>query len=531
LCARGSGPVTSRLRYMLAARPQSLEERQMPKFSVSKSAPDAVKCDVLVVPVFEQLALGPGGREVEKALGTTLKDITETTAVLGRPSKQFDGELGDSVAVTTLGKLPAKQVLFVGLGEKDKADAWIARRAGGVAARRVGGGKIVATTLPLGIDASPAEAVRAFVEGFVLGSYRYLRYKAEQDGRPNRVESVVLLAGKDWEPKAIKAAMDHAVAVAEGTNLARDLTNTPAGDKSPQSLADEARKMARNGLKVNVLTEKELKAKGFGGILGVGRGSPKPPRLIELIYQPAKAKRTVAFVGKGITFDSGGINLKPSDSGIDWMKMDMGGGGAVLGAMHAIAKLKPKVAVRGYVATAENMPDGNALKPGDVITHYGGKTVEIGNTDAEGRLVMADAIVYARERGADVVIDIATLTGAMMVALGHKMFGVIGEPRDEVRAVLDAAERAGEPAWELPLNREYAEVMKSDIADLRNVASKNVGGGAITAALFLKEFAGDTPWVHMDIAGPAKSDEDQYENPKWATGAGVRTLIEYVMGQ
>jgi leucyl aminopeptidase len=382
------------------------------------------------------------------------------------------------------------------------------------------------------VNGSAPEAVRAFVEGFVLGSYRYLRYKAKQNGRPNRVESVIMLAGKGWEPKSIKAAMDHAVAVAEGTNLARDLTNTPAGDKSPESLAIEARKMARDGLKVNVLNEKELKAKGFGGILGVGRGSPaKPPRLIELVYQPAKAKRTVAFVGKGITFDSGGINLKPSESGIDWMKMDMGGGGAVLGAMLAIAKLKPKVAVRGYVATAENMPDGDALRPGDVITHYGGKTTEIGNTDAEGRLVMADAIVYARERGADVVIDIATLTGAMMIALGHKMFGVIGEPRSEVRAVLDAAERAGEPAWELPLNRDYEDVMKSDIADLRNVANKSVGGGAITAALFLKEFAGDTPWVHVDIAGPAKSDEDYYENPKWATGAGVRTLVEYVMGQ
>ena len=503
----------------------------MPKFSVSKTAPDKVKCDVLVVPVFEQLVLGPGAREVEKALGSTVKELSEHVPVLGRPSRQFTGALGDSILVQTMGKLPATQVLFVGLGDKQDANARTIRRAGGVAARRVGGGKVVATTLPLATSGSAPEKVRALVEGFVLGSYRYLRYKAEQDGRPNRVESVILLAGKGWEPKSIKAAMDHAVAVAEGTNLARDLTNTPAGDKSPQSLADEARKMAKNGLKVNVLNEKELKAKGFGGLLGVGRGSPKPPRLIELIYEPARAKRTVAFVGKGITFDSGGINLKPSDSGIDWMKMDMGGGGAVLGAMHAIARLKPKVAVHAYVATAENMPDGNALKPGDVITHYGGITTEIGNTDAEGRLVMADAIVYARERGADVVIDIATLTGAMMVALGHKMFGVIGEPRSEVRAVLDAAERAGEPAWELPLNREYAEVMESDIADLRNVASKNVGGGAITAALFLKEFAGDTPWVHVDIAGPAKSDEDHYENPKWATGAGVRTLIEYVMGQ
>ena len=502
----------------------------MPTFSVSKGAAKAAKSDVLAVPVYEGLKLGPGAKEAQDALGSTVKELSEHVPVLGKPSKQFTGELGDAILVQTLGKLPAKQVLFVGMGPEKEANVGTIRRAGAIAARRVGGGKSVATTIPQAAGAS-ADSVRGFVEGFLLASYRYLQYRAEQNSRPNRVESVVLLAGDGWEPKAIKRAMDHAAAVAEGTNIARDLTNTPAGDKSPESLAQEARKIARNGLKVKVLNEKELAAKGFGGILGVGRGSPKPPRLIELIYEPSGAKRTIAFVGKGITFDSGGINLKPSDSGIDWMKMDMGGAGAVLGAMHAIAKLKPKVAVRAYVATSENMPDGNALHPGDVITQYGGKTVEIGNTDAEGRLVMADAIVYAKERGADVVVDIATLTGAMMVALGHKMFGVIGEPRAEVAKVLEAAERAGEPAWELPLNRDYFEVMKSDIADLRNVSSRNVGGGAITAALFLKEFVGDTPWVHIDIAGPAKSDEDFYENPKWATGSGVRTLVEYALGQ
>jgi leucyl aminopeptidase len=502
----------------------------MPTFSVSKSAVKDAKCDVLAVPVYEGLKLGPGAKDAQDALGTSLKELTEHVPVAGKPSKQFTGELGDSILVQTLGKLPAKQVLFVGIGPEEDVGAGTVRRAGAIAARRVGGGKVVGTTIPQAIGDAPG-SVRAFVEGFLLGSYRYLRYRSEQNSRPNRVESVVLLAAKGWEPKSVKAAMDHAAAVVEGTNLARDLTNTPAGDKSPESLAQEARKIARNGLKVKVLSEKELAAKGFGGILGVGRGSPKPPRLIELRYDPPGAKRTIAFVGKGITFDSGGLNLKPSDSGIDWMKMDMGGAGAVLGAMLTISKLKPKVAVHAYVATSENMPDGNALHPGDVITQYGGKTVEIGNTDAEGRLVMADAIVYAKERGADVVVDIATLTGAMMIALGHKMFGVIGEPRDEVQKVLDAAERAGEPAWELPLNREYLHVMKSDIADLRNVASKNVGGGAITAALFLKEFAGDTPWVHIDIAGPAKSDEDHYENPKWATGAGVRTLVEYALGQ
>src|SRR5438132_12945810 len=419
-----------------------MKERSMPKFSVSRDVAKAIKCDVLAVPVFEQLELGPGAKDAESALGTTLKELTEHVPVLGKPSKQFTGELGDAILVQTLGKLPAKQVLFVGLGDKADINVGTARRAGAVAARRAGGGKVVGTTIPLAVKGKPAESVRAFVEGFALASYRYLRYKAEQNGRPNRVESVLLIGGSGWDTRAIKAAIDQGTVIAEGTNIARDLTNTPAGDKSPESLAQEARRIARNGLKVKVLDEKELEAKGFGGIIGVGRGSPKPPRLIELRYEPPGAKRTIAFVGKGITFDSGGLNLKPTDRGIDWMKMDMGGAGAVLGAMHAIAKLKPKVAVHAYIATSENMPDGNALHPGDVITQYGGKTVEIGNTDAEGRLVMADAIVYARERGADVVLDIATLTGAMMIALGHYMFGVIGEPRSEVQKVLDAAERA-----------------------------------------------------------------------------------------
>jgi leucyl aminopeptidase len=502
----------------------------MPTFNISQDAAKSAKCDVLAVPVFDGLALGPGAKEAEAALGSSVQELAEHVPVVGKPSKQFKGALGDAILVQTMGRLPAKQVLFVGLGPKDEAGAWVARRAGAMAARAAGGGAVLATTIPQAIKGKPAGAVRVFVEGFCLASYRYLRYKAKQDSRPNRVQTVTLLGTKSWDTRAVKQAITIGTVIADGTALARDLTNTPSGHKSPESLADEARRIAKNGLKVKVLNERELEEKGFGGILGVGRGSPKPPRLIELRYEPSGAKRKVAIVGKGITFDSGGINLKPSE-GLDWMKSDMGGAGAVLGAMYAISKLKPKVAVRGYVASSENMPDGNALHPGDVITQYGGKTVEIGNTDAEGRLVMADAIVYAREQGADVVLDIATLTGAMMVALGHKVFGVIGEPRSEVRKVLDAADRAGEAAWELPLHKEYAPVMRSDIADLRNIPNKNVGGGAITAALFLKEFAGDTPWVHLDIAGPSKYDEDYFENPKWASGVGVRTLVEYVMSQ
>jgi leucyl aminopeptidase len=498
----------------------------MPTFRLSRENAADVACDVLAVPVFSGAQFGPGAREIEKALGARLQDVVDQAPLM---SKAFAGDLGEVCAIPTLGKLKCKQVLLVGLGDKAGAKGDVARKAGAQLARRVGGARTVATTLTQALRGDVNETLRAFVEGFLLASYKYEAYKRKQEGKPNRVDSVAII-----EPRAKGAAATKAIAyaetLAEGTNLARDLVNTPSGDKSPESLAAEARKMAGKGLKVKVWDEKELEAKGFGGILGVGRGSRKPPRLIQLRYEPAGARKTIAIVGKGITFDSGGLDLKPAD-GMESMKTDMGGGASVLGAMLAIAKLKPKVAVHGYIASAENMPDGNATRPGDVLKHYGGITSEVMNTDAEGRLVMADAIAYAAEHGADVIVDIATLTGACMVALGHWMFGVIGEPRAEVRKMLDAAERAGESAWELPLFKPYRKVLDSDIADLRNIANTNIGGGAITAALFLKEFAGDTPYVHLDIAGPSYSRDDSFERVKGASGAGVRTLVEYVLSQ
>ena len=498
----------------------------MPAFTLSKDPVASVATDALAIGVYADGSTGPGGKEVEAALGTTVAELLETGPLL---TKAFGGNLGDVVAVTTLGKTPAKQVLLVGLGKRaDAKGAATARKAGATLARKTGGARSVATTLPASIKGPAEEIAGAFAEGFLLGSYRFEKYKKKQEGKPNRIESVTVV-GK-YDGRKAKAAFERAQIIADATNLARDLVNTPSGDKSPESLAAEGRRIAGNGVKITVFDEKQLEAKGFGGILGVGRGSSKPSRLVQLRYEPAGAKRTVALVGKGITFDSGGINLKPS-GGLDWMKMDMGGAAAVLGTMQAIAKLKPKVRVHAYIATAENMPDGDAIRPGDVITHYGGITSEVGNTDAEGRLVMADAIAYAKEQGADVIVDIATLTGACMVALGHWMFGVMASSRADAKKMLDAAERAGEGAWELPLYEPYREAIRSEIADLRNINSLDIGGGAITAGLFLQTFAGDTPYIHVDIAGPAKSDSDRFERPKGATGAGVRTLIEYVLAQ
>jgi leucyl aminopeptidase len=492
----------------------------MPTFSLGGGSIETASADLLAVPVFTGPAGGPGADQIASRLGIKLKDLLEQSRI--------KGELGDAVVVPTLGKLTAKQVLFVGLGDKAKARAREIRKAGAVVAKRAGSAKTVATTVPQGAKGGAEELGAAFAEGFLLGSYRFDRYKASSNGeKPQRVESVTVIGAKGWDAKKFNAGTVRASVIADATSLARDLTNIPAMDKSPQMLADEAKRIAKGGggVTVKVLDEKQLAAGGYGGLVGVGRGSRKPPRLVEITYKPAGAKKHIALVGKGITFDSGGLDIKTQ--GMDWMKTDMAGAAAVLGVMQAISKLKPKgVAVTGIVCTAENMPDGNALHAGDVLTIRGGKTVEVGNTDAEGRLVMSDGIVHAKEKGADVIVDIATLTGACMVALGSKYFGVFSNDDKLGRDLTSAADRAGELAWVLPLAREYRKDIDSDIADLKNIGGRY--GGAITAALFLAEFAGDTTWAHLDIAGPARAESDDYEVPKGSTGAAVRTLVDWI---
>jgi leucyl aminopeptidase len=490
----------------------------MPVFKTVRAKATAIDCDVLAVPIYKGPSNGPGTSEVEQRLGASFKELLAAARAKGEP--------GEALLVPGLGTLKAKQVLLVGVGSKGDGAA-AARKAGAVVARKTGASATVATTITQAVGGPAADAAAAFVEGYLLGGYRFDRYKA--NGTKSKTKTVTIaLAGRGADDRAVRAAITRATVLAEGTALARDLTNTPAGDFTPESFAVEARRLAKTlPLTVKVLNEKDLRAGGFGGILAVGQGSDKPPRLVEIRYRPAGAKRHVALVGKGITFDSGGINLK--SDGLDWMKMDMGGGAAVMGAMLAVGKLKPKVAVTGLICSAENMPGGSALHPGDVITMKGGTTVEIGNTDAEGRLVMADGIVHAIQNKADVVVDIATLTGAMMVALGDKAFGVMGNDQAEIDRVLAAAERAGEHAWPFPLYTEYRKKIDSEIADIKNIGDRYAG--AITAGLFLKEFAGDTPWVHIDIAGPARSTVDDFETTKGATGAGVRTLVRWIEAQ
>jgi leucyl aminopeptidase len=314
--------------------------------------------------------------------------------------------------------------------------------------------------------------------------------------------------------------------VAEAVNWARDLVNTPAGDMPPAQIAREAQKMARQfGLPCKVWGEAELKKGGFGGILGVGAGSVNPPRLIELTYKGAGTATPIALTGKGIAFDSGGLSLKDA-AGMETMKMDMGGAASILGTMKAIARLKVKVNVIAAIPCSENMPSGSAQKPGDVIRHRGGKTSEVLNTDAEGRLVLADALAYLAEQGPACIVDTATLTGACMVALGTDVGGAIGTSDEVVDELIRAGEATGEPIWQLPLFADYRALIDSKVADIKNIGKRY--GGAITASWFLAEFVGETPWVHLDIAGPAFSEHGNDLGPAGGTGMPVRTLVRFL---
>jgi leucyl aminopeptidase len=362
--------------------------------------------------------------------------------------------------------------------------------------------------------------VQAFVEGIVLGAYSFDRYKS--DAKPSAIAKVVLVGsgGRAWTQAATTGA-----AIAEAVNWARDLVNEPGGSLTPTELAKAASAMARRaGLKVTVHDEAAIKRLKLGGLLGVNRGSAQPPRFVELTYEPAgRATGTLALVGKGITFDSGGLSLK-TGQGMMTMKCDMGGAAAVIGAMSVLPVVKPRVRVRAFVPMTDNMTGADATRPGDVLRIRNGKSVEVLNTDAEGRLILADALSLASEAEPDAIVDLATLTGACMVALGPSIAGLMGDG-EWISQVREAADRAGERVWPLPLPPDYRKQLDSPVADMKNIGGQY--GGSLTAGLFLKEFVADgIPWAHLDIAGPAFLDAEDGENPKGATGFGVRLLVE-----
>ncbi len=410
--------------------------------------------------------------------------------------------------------------LFLGLGDGSPAAM---RKAGAAVGRRVAPGKTLVTSVLLG---KPAEAVHAFIVGLLLGSYRWSQKRRETDGDDRAGEVRLLVAEPDGQAD-VRAA---AAAVAGAVALARDLTNTPSARKTPAWLADEAVAVAAGcGLTARVWDAGELAENGFGGLLAVGSGSARPPRLIELDYRPAQWQGHVVLVGKGITFDSGGLSLKPAD-GMKLMKTDMAGGAAVIAVMSALGRLGVRSRVTGLVAAAENMPSGSALRPGDVITHFGGRTVEVLNTDAEGRLVLADALAYANDvLRPNVMVDIATLTGAVRVALGTQMGAMYASDEQLAQSLLTAADLSGDALWRMPLVDDYADALDSPVADLANVPHGNrARAGSIDAALFLREFSGGRPWAHLDIAGAARSASDEGENTKGGTGYGTRLLLAWL---
>ena len=485
----------------------------MTTFSFSTDRPAEAKAGVLVAPVFTGPTFGPGADL--PGLERAYRDAKLT------------GKKGETLLVTKRDgdRFAAGAVLLVGVGDREAFDVTAMRRALAKTASSLGRFGHAATTFALSANSEGgSDVVQAAAEGLALGDYRFARYKSNDDGK--RLTKITVLG--EGDAKGGREAVRRAGIVAEAVAWARDLVNTPAGDLPPAQLAREAQKMAKaEELTCTVLTEAELKKRGFGGLIGVGQGSVNPPRLIQLEYRGGGSKRPIALTGKGIAFDSGGLSIKDA-KGMESMKIDMGGAASILATMQAIARLKPKVNVIAAIPSAENMPSGAAQKPGDVIRHYGGTTSEVLNTDAEGRLVLADALALLAEKRPACIIDTATLTGAAMIALGTEVGAAIGNDDALVQEIVSAGEAVGEPLWPLPLHRDYRRLIDSTVADVKNIGGDR-WGGAITAALFLAEFVGDVPWVHLDIAGPTFSEKGHDLGPKGATGFSVRALVRFVL--
>jgi leucyl aminopeptidase len=488
-------------------------------YTLRKGSPDKTRADVVVIGVVRTpkgLQAAPGGERVASAYGRTFAPLLSTIG--------FTGKVDEVAKVPTAGAIRSPLLILVGLGEARDVDAVAVRRAAGLALRNVSNAASVALALP----AVDEHDVRAVVEGSMLGGYSFSTYKTAPE-RSGPVEVVVLT--DTARSKGSQRAMETARIVSEATALARDWVNTPPGDLTPELFAaavvaeHRSRKPAK--VKVSVTDDAALLAKGFGGIIGVGQGSANPPRLVQLSYSPRGATAHLALVGKGITYDSGGLSIKPS-SAMTTMKCDMAGAAAVVAATFAIAELGLPVRVTAYAPMAENMPSGSATRPGDVLTMYGGSTVEVLNTDAEGRLVLGDALVLATESDPDVVVDVATLTGACQIALGDRVAGILGNDDALVEQTVAAGARAGEALWPLPITPEMSEKVRNDskVADLMQHNTSGYGG-ALYAAAFLQQFVGEHRWAHLDIAGPAFNDRGPFGHvPSGGTGFTVATLVE-----
>ncbi len=475
--------------------------------------------DAVIVGVLQKALLSGPAAEANTALQGLLGQLIDAGEIRGRA--------GEVTILHTQGRLPAARVAVLGFGETSQLDLFVLRRALGTAVRQLRdrGSRRVAIALheEFPVFFRPEVVVRALVEAAYLGLYRSEERKSEP-GRPSELDEFRVIGVPEGSLEAARSVAFAAARAGEATNFARQLVNLPANDVTPARLAQEAMDIgAATGVTVRVLEEGELRQMGMGALTAVGQGSVNPPRLIVLEHRGGRPNRPrLAFVGKGITFDSGGISIKPA-ADMHIMKSDMAGAAAVLGAVRAIAQRELPVDVLGVVPCAENLPSGTAYRPGDVVRTYRGTTVEIISTDAEGRMILADALAYAKELGATHLVDVATLTGACIIALGHVAAAVLGNDNALVEAVVEAGEQAGERLWRLPLFPEYRRQLDSKVADLKNVGGRPAG--TITGGLFLQEFVGDLSWAHLDIAGTAFNESDQSHQVEGGTGAGTRTLI------
>jgi leucyl aminopeptidase len=481
-----------------------------------------IEADAIVVNLFEGVEQ-PGGATaaVDKALDGTISSL------IGRG--EIKGKFGEVSIVHTFGKLPAGIAAVAGLGKRQDFNLDKIRGVAGEfcrSLRKLNCRKIATILHGAGIgDIEPEASAEAIVEGALLGLYSFNKYKKPEYAD---VEEMLVVVREDGKIPVLEPAVHKGKAIAESTNRARDMVNEPANYMTPTRMAEAAKEIANKyNLEFQVFDSKDMEAMGMEALLGVAKGSSQPPQLITLSYKGDKrSEKALGFLGKGITFDSGGISIKPSE-GMSEMKDDMAGAAAVMAALGAIAQLKPQINVTAIVPATENLPSGTALKPGDVLKAMNGKTIEVISTDAEGRLILADALSYAQRLGLSPLIDLATLTGACRIALGTLYSGLFSNDQDLADKVLRAAERTGERIWQMPMPEEYKEQNKSEIANVKNTGNRY--GGAITAALFLAEFVDNTPWAHLDIAGTASSNKESGYTVKGATGVGVRTLVELAL--
>lgn len=437
----------------------------------------------------------------------TSEELANTYAV---DKDHFEGKFGQTYLLHTLGKIPADKILIIGFGKKEEFDHNKMREAVAKSIKKLQQikAKKAAFDFDVNVDYGKSAAI-----GAMIADYAYDKYKSE---KAHHLDEITFARFSEND-------LNEGIIFGEAMKFTRDLANTPAQIATPTKLSEIAKEL--EGIETKVFDKEEIARMGMGAYLAVGQGSVQPPKFIHMKYTGKNVKKKIALIGKGICFDSGGLDIKPAASMLT-MKDDMSGAACILGVMRALAKLKPDMEVHGIIAACENMPSGSSYKPGDILTAKNGKTIEIDNTDAEGRLTLADALCYACELGVDEVIDIATLTGACMVALGTVASGIMGNDEEMINRVIETAKESGETFWQLPMFKEYFDSLRSDIADMKNTGSRN--GGASAAGLFLQQFVKDTKWCHIDIAGTAYIEKPQKEFIAGATGAGVRTLLNYV---